>query len=101
MNQDIVAAGDAAPLSRVMVVALYDERDGRIGHLHQVYSFGGSTTSSEEDAVGAARRNARRLGNDETRWRAAISHDPEHGRRACSIDVTTGAFSFREDSPQP
>jgi hypothetical protein len=97
-DEDIVSAGDAPPLLRVTVVALYDQRDGRIGHLHQVYSFAGSTDSSEEDAVAAAHENARRLGYEEAGWRAAISHDPEHGRRACSVDLTTGAFTFRDNT---
>jgi len=97
-HEDIVTAGAAPPLSRVTVIALYGEDDGRIGHLHQVYSFAGSTASSDEVAVATARWNARRVGHDEARWRAAISHDPEHGRRACSVDVTTGAFTFRDDN---
>jgi hypothetical protein len=100
-SQDVFTGGDAPALTRVTVVALYNPHDGTIGHLHQVFAFEGSSESSEEAAVAAAHRNARRLGLDETDWRAAVSHDPEHGRRTCVIDVATGEFKFRDEVAEP
>jgi hypothetical protein len=96
-HPDVVAAGDASELSRVTIVALYDPNDGSILHLHQVFAFAGSAVSTEDDAIAAARRNARNLDLDAAGWSAAVSHDPEHGRRSSWIDVSTGQFRFRDD----
>ena len=90
-HPDIVSAGDAPDLSEVTVVALYDPADGSIHHLHQVFAFA-DAPAEEDDAVAAALHAAKRLGQDVGNWKVAVSHDPEHGRRPCVIDVATGAF---------
>ena len=90
-HPDIVIAGDAPDLTEVTVFALYDPADGSIHHLHQVFAFA-DAPGSRDDAIAAALQGATRLGHDVGNWKVAVSHDPEHGRQPCVIDVATEAF---------
>ena len=88
----IGSGGKAPALKRVQTVALYDQKNGRIVHLHSVITFAGGADVTDEQAIEAALRQASRRHQDPSVFGIALSHDPEHGRRLHRIDVKTKAF---------
>ena len=85
-------AGRAPKVIATRVVALYDAKTGRIHHSHTVHVHKGGRDVSEQEAIEAAHRHARRLGHDTADLEVKISTIAEHGHYPHAIDLSSGEF---------
>lgn len=76
----------------VQVVALYDPETGEIVHLHMITSFGGIAPLTGDEAIAAAKAQARRRNLEVDDLAVALSNEPEHGRSSHTIDPETRRF---------
>ena len=93
MNQPLfVYAGKAPRIVATKVVALYDPASGHIRHTHTVHVHEGGRDVSDNEAIEAAHRHAKKLGHDIDRLKVKLSAHAEHGHLPHRIDVVSGEF---------
>ncbi len=87
------SSADAKPLAEhVQVVALYEPANGHIVHLHMVTTLGDAEPLAPEEAIGEARRRARRRLRNVENLEVALSNEAQHGQGPHRIDPATKSF---------
>lgn len=60
----VQSAGTGPTIESMHAVAVYDKKDGRVCHLHQVIQFAGAERRPQEEHERNARAYAEKLGHD-------------------------------------
>jgi len=74
------------------VVAHFDPATGRIAHVHSLTIFEGAQALSDQQAVEAARKSAKKCGISLSGLESKDSNESIHGRIPHRIDLASGAF---------